>query len=398
MKYPDYAKKIISRLEAAGESAYIVGGSVRDMLLGREPYDYDIATSALPEKTAELFSDMRVIATGLKHGTVTVMSGGHPVEITTYRIDGSYTDMRHPDGVEFTRDICADLARRDFTVNSMAYSEARGLVDIFGGREDMERRVLRAVGDPDERFAEDALRIMRAFRFCAQLGFAIEENTLAACARQAFRLGRIAKERIGTEFIRLLCSPQAGRALKHMKECGVLPYVMGEFSPQNIVIEKIGEMPPVDSARLGFLLVGAEEPLARAVLLSLRFSNKQLTGALAVRRGAQMSICGRADARKLLADVGIYAPYAAKASELLGRAGNGAYELTLREQSAPHGLRELAVNGKDIAALGVKGKQIGEILNTLLQCVLEEPEKNQREVLLGIARRLINKEEHYGRA
>ncbi len=385
MIYPDYAEKIISRLESAGESAYIVGGSVRDMLLGREPYDYDIATSSPPKKTAELFSDMRVIATGLRHGTLTVICDSHPVEITTYRIDGDYTDKRRPDKVRFTDDICADLARRDFTVNAMAYSHTRSLVDIFGGREDIENKLLRAVGDADERFCEDALRIMRAFRFCAQLGFDIEKNTLKACARQAAGLRCIARERIGAELIRLLCAPHARRALEYIRECEIFPYITGDFVPQDTVIACIDGMVCEDSARLGFFLLGAETERARDILLSLRASTKQTTGALALIRGAQMRVADRGDARRLLASVGAYAPSAARASELMGISESGAYELVVREQSAPHSLKDLAVNGRDIATLGVRGKQIGELLDWLLEYVLEYPEQNQREVLINMA-------------
>ncbi len=392
MNYPEYADKIIARLEAAGESAYIVGGSVRDMLLGREPYDYDIATSSPPEKTAELFSDMKVIATGMRHGTLTVICDSHPVEVTTYRIDGSYTDMRHPDGVKFTRDICEDLSRRDFTVNAMAYSRTRGLVDIFGGREALKSHLLCTVGAPDARFAEDSLRIMRAFRFCAQLGFDIEENTLAACGRCASGLAHIARERVGAEFLKLLCAQYTGRALAYMRECGIFPYVTGALFPCQRVIEKIDALPRTESARLGLLLFGAEEQSARAVLSSLRVSNKLTAGALAVCRGASMRIGDRADARRLIAAVGVYAPEAARASELVGISPRGAYELALLEQSAPHTLRDLPVNGKDIAALGASGKQIGEILNTLLSRVIEVPEDNSRERLLELASELVKRE------
>ncbi len=392
MRYPEYADKIISRLEGAGESAYIVGGSVRDMLLGREPYDYDIATSAPPLKTAELFSDMKVIATGLKHGTLTVICDTHPVEITTYRRDGSYTDGRHPDEVCFTSDIRDDLARRDFTVNAMAYSYTHSLVDLFGGREDIENKLLRAVGNAEERFSEDALRIMRAFRFCAQLGFDIEENTLSACAKKAEGLRCVARERIGAELIKLLCSQDAGRALEYMRECGVLPYVFGDFSPSFAVTSKIDKMHKEAFARLGFLLLEADTEAARQILLSLRLSNKQITGALAVARGAKRRICDRADARRLFAEVGVYAPSAARASELMCISEYGAYELTLKEQSAPHTLRDLALNGKDMAELGASGKQIGQLLESLLAYVIENPQKNNREMLLSLARSLMEKE------
>ena len=178
IKIPEYAESVLERLEQNGEEAYIVGGSLRDSLLGKAASDYDVATSALPERTLEIFSDYRVIATGLKHGTVTVMSDGKPIEVTTFRVDGGYSDSRHPDSVSFTRSIEEDVSRRDFTVNAMAYSQRRGLVDLFGGRDDLAKGIIRAVGDPERRFDEDALRIMRAFRFSAQLDFEIEEKSL----------------------------------------------------------------------------------------------------------------------------------------------------------------------------------------------------------------------------
>ena len=171
MNYPEYLKKIINRIELSGHEAFIVGGALRDAMLGREVNDYDVTTSALPFEIAEIFSDLHVIETGLKHGTVTVVADGHPVEITTYRVDGDYKDSRHPDGVRFTKRIEDDLARRDFTVNAMAYNDRRGLVDLFFGKSDLENKIIRAVGDPVRRFDEDALRIMRAFRFSSKLCF-----------------------------------------------------------------------------------------------------------------------------------------------------------------------------------------------------------------------------------
>ena len=174
---PEYVGEIFARFSRFGEEAYIVGGSLRDALLGITPNDFDIATSATPEKTIELFSDKRVIETGLKHGTVTVIFDGEPVEITTFRVDGGYTDSRRPDSVSFTRSIEDDLSRRDFTVNAMAFNDERGIVDVFGGRDDLKARVIRAVREPELRFSEDALRIMRAFRFSAQLGYSAEPRS-----------------------------------------------------------------------------------------------------------------------------------------------------------------------------------------------------------------------------
>ena len=177
LNIPDFVCEIIERISASDESAYLVGGSLRDMLLSKEPHDFDLASSASPEKICEIFSDMRVIKTGIAHGTVTLLSRGGSVEITTFRVDGAYTDMRHPESVKFTRRIEDDLSRRDFTVNAMAYNKKDRLIDLFGGASDIENKIIRTVGAPEERFTEDALRIMRAFRFSAQLGFDIEKKT-----------------------------------------------------------------------------------------------------------------------------------------------------------------------------------------------------------------------------
>ncbi len=389
MVYPEYVQKVIARLEAAGHSAYVVGGAVRDMLRGVTPHDYDVATSALPDTVASLFSDMHVIDTGIKHGTVTVVCDSCPVEVTTYRIDGEYTDSRHPDAVSFTSDIHADLSRRDFTVNAMAYSTSHGLVDIFGGERDLRAGIIRAVGDARIRFSEDALRIMRAFRFAAQLGFSIEESTLSAAKACSHGLSEIARERIGAEFIKLVCSPSPSEALTLMKKSDILKYALGECSPSEKIILSLPLTLCTDVARLGLLLSEYDESISRTVLHSLRASGKQITGALSVSRGAHISVCDARDARRLLASTGIYAPAAAKAAELLGNSPQGAYDLVLREQSTPHSLRELKINGKDIAALGVRGKQIGELLEEILRRVVDEPTLNDRALLLSLAEQLI---------
>ena len=393
MVYPSYADKIIRRLEAHGKSAYIVGGSVRDMLLGLTPHDYDITTDALPEQTAQIFADMRVIATGIKHGTLTVISDGHPVEITTFRIDGSYSDSRHPDSVSFTADVTADLARRDFTVNAMAYSTERGLVDPFGGQRDLESRILRAVGEPKMRFREDALRIMRAFRFCAQLGFDVDPRTLDACEQERMGLEHIARERIGAETIKLLTSRSPSKPLALMRERGILPYVLGDYVPSESLVLQLDKMPRDDFARLGFLLSEARADTAREILHSLRCSGKQITGALAVAKGAKTCVATPADARRLMASTGIYAHAAACASELLGISPKGAADLVLRQQNTPCKLRDLKINGKDLSALGVSGKRIGQMLEHLLRLVVEDPSLNDRELLLALAQRTVKQME-----
>ncbi len=389
MTYPDYIDEIIQRLEKSGECAYIVGGSLRDIMLGLEPHDYDIATSALPQKTSVLFSDMHVIETGLKHGTVTVVYKGFPVEITTFRIDGSYTDARHPDSVRFTDNISLDLSRRDFTVNAMAYNKVRGLVDPFCGQTDIEKKILRAVGKPTDRFKEDALRIMRAFRFSAQLGFSIDTDTLDGVMETAHGLSLIARERIGSEFLRLITSSDPFDALIMMEKYGAWQYALGEYRPNDLVLKALCKMPATVTARMGLLLCQADEKTARDILHSLRCSGKQTTGALATARGTCMKTVTQVDARHLLASVGIYACDAALASELLGISPTGAYALTERQKNTPCSIHDLKINGKDIAKMGASGKMIGETLSKLLLSVIEEPELNERQTLLRLADTII---------
>ena len=206
-----------------------MGGCVRDFLLGRTPTDYDLTTSALPQETETVFAGEKLIETGLRHGTVTVVLDGVPLEITTYRVDGGYTDARHPDGVTFTRSLREDAARRDFTINAMAYAPGAGLQDFFGGQEDLSAGVIRAVGDPDRRFQEDALRILRAIRFASVLGFELDPGTDAAARRNAHLLTKISVERVFVELGKLLCGPGAGKILLAYPD--ILGVVIPELTP-----------------------------------------------------------------------------------------------------------------------------------------------------------------------
>ena len=209
IQIPEKVNKIIRTLAAAGHEAYAVGGCVRDAVLGREPADWDITTSASPMEVKALFC--RTIDTGIRHGTVTVMLGQEGFEVTTYRVDGTYEDCRHPKEVQFTKSLLEDLKRRDFTINAMAYNDAEGLVDAFDGTGDLEKGIIRCVGKAEERFTEDALRMMRAVRFSAQLGFSLEEQTRAAIGKLCGNLRRVSAERIQTELVKLLTSPHPER-------------------------------------------------------------------------------------------------------------------------------------------------------------------------------------------
>jgi len=381
---PPYVERVLERLERAGHEVYLVGGSLRDSLLGLDPHDFDLATSARPEQTAALFSDSRVIETGMKHGTVTVLSDRNPIEITTFRIDGSYTDARHPDSVTFTDRITDDLSRRDFTVNAMAYNPRLGLVDPFGGRTDLAAKRLRAVGEPCQRFGEDALRILRAFRFAAQLNFSIEEQTLAGVAVCREGLAQIARERIAAELLRLVLSDSPAPALRQMRDGGILPYVLGDYAPEELILNRLSDMPRVDVARLGFLLSDTDREHAARLLRSLKYSNKQVTGAGAVVDGSKLCVTSPAEARRMIASCGIYAPFAVHASVLRGNSPAEAIAW-VEQNSAACTLSDLALSGRDLLAAGFEGKQVGRMLELLLSEVLEHPELNEKERLLTLA-------------
>ena len=386
---PEYVRFVMERIESVGGEAYLVGGSLRDMMRGKEPHDFDITTSLLPEETAAAFSDMRVIGTGMKHGTVTVIIDSNPIEITTFRVDGSYTDSRHPDSVSFTRSIEEDLARRDFTVNAIAYSERTGIVDPFFGRADLQNKVLRAVGDAKTRFTEDALRIMRAFRFCAQLEFDIDADTLRGTSESKDGLLMIAKERIASELLRLLTSKDPERALTLMIESGVMEIVTEGYIPTQRIVLQIKNIAPTPSARLGFFLADADEERARQILTALKYSNKQQAGALAVRRGAHTAVRGEKEARRFFAELGDYSNEAIEASYIMGLTDKDTVRAVC-SCNAPRKISDLRISGEDLIALGVVGRDIGNVLNELLVLAVDEPSLNDRDRLLALTRDIIN--------
>ena len=390
IKIPDHVRGLMDRIEAAGHEAFAVGGSLRDALLGIPPHDWDVTTSALPETVASLFPDKHVIPTGLQHGTVTVVADGDPVEITTYRVDGEYTDSRRPDEVRFTTSIEDDLSRRDFTVNAMAYSDKRGLVDLFGGRDDLEKKIIRAVGDPEKRFTEDALRIMRAFRFSAQLDFEIENNTLAAAIKLGGRLKNIARERIGSEFMRLLSSVAAGRALTTMGG------VLGEIIPWEIPAERltlVDKLPRDSEARLALLLHGAPREAILDTAHALRLSNEQKKRLAAMSQSSPVREITPPACRRFLRTLGEDAPSAARILALLGL-GERELEDALIEESAKSpclSVGALAINGTDLITEGIaSGRAVGELLSSLLDSVIDAPSINERDTLLELARDLAS--------
>ena len=253
-KIPSYVNDILALLAKNGKRGYLVGGSLRDILRGVEPHDFDLTTDATPDEMLQIFGDMRAIPTGLAHGTVTVIADGHPVEITTHRTDGAYTDSRHPDSVLFTDDIIKDLARRDFTVNAMAWNAEAGLIDPFGGQNDLSCKILRAVGEPRARFAEDALRILRLFRFAAKLDFEIDTDTKNAAGASATGLADISVERIFTELTGTVTAPAAEKGLTALFETGCTPYVFFDVTPDISALGALQALPAEPPLRLAALL------------------------------------------------------------------------------------------------------------------------------------------------
>lgn len=445
---PRQVKKIIETLETAGYEAYAVGGCVRDTILGREPDDWDITTSARPEQVKALFH--RTVDTGIQHGTVTVLLEGNGFEVTTYRIDGEYADNRHPKDVTFTADLTEDLKRRDFTINAMAYNERRGLVDVFGGERDLEDRVIRCVGEARERFEEDALRILRAVRFAAQLGFRIEEETQKAAALMAENLRNISAERIQTELVKLLVSPHP-EILKKAYELGLTKVVLPEFDTMmeteqnnphhmyNVGEHTLKALEYVEADKVLRLAVlchdfgkpaaritrngvdhfyghpAISEEIAGQVLRRLKFDNDTIYKVKKLVRyhdsrpsvgpedmqqlRSGKRIVPEAFVRCLIFQIGreLFLPLMEiRGADILAQSGYGKTEkLILLDQMTEIyeeviekgqclSMKELAVTGKDLLKAGQKpGKEIGEILNRMLEDVLEEPEHNTKEYLMG---------------
>ena len=430
------AAALLDALHAAGYAAYAVGGCVRDSLLGRTAHDWDLCTSALPQQVMELFGAEQCIPTGLQHGTVTIKYGGQLYETTTFRTEGSYTDGRHPDAVQFVPDVREDLARRDFTINAMAYNAAEGLVDPFSGQADLQNGLLRAVGEPQQRFTEDALRILRLYRFAARFGFALDAATARAARQLAPHLDCISAERIQEELAKLLAAPQPGAYL----EPAVLAVVLPELTPAALEAAK----PVVDACPAGeenlpvrwaALLGALGEADTRRVLKRLRCSNACIEEtAVLVRETAGEGVCGsfllghesghsiaRPTAcgsrvppqRTVLGETLAHAGEVA-IRQLLGRYGlctverlcalcaalhpQDAQNCALAAQRARQleadgvccRVSQLAVNGRDLMAAGIPaGPALRRVLEALLDGVIRAEYPNEKPVLLAAAQKII---------
>lgn len=367
MTPPKYVLSVLNTLTSAGFEAYLAGGCVRDALLSRRPQDWDAATDALPEQVQELFS--RTVPTGIAHGTVTVLAGGGKVEVTSFRADGEYSDHRHPDHVDFIPDLAGDLSRRDFTINAMAMDAAGKVIDHFGGRDDLAAGLIRCVGAPEERFSEDALRMLRAIRFSAQLGFEIEAATRAAIYSRAPLCKALSPERVRDELIKTLRSP-APEMVWDMLDAGLLDAFVKRGGPETAARRRSLKGLPL-YARLprwcAELEGGGYIMSTHSLLTALRLDNQSVrtaSGAVEILRG------GGRDWKRLLRDYGEAAVLAAypKSKELRHVLASGEC----------YDLGSLELKGGDLKALGYSGRELGRLLDAALEHVIDNPGDNNK--------------------
>lgn len=438
---PEYIDIAVSTLESAGFEAYLVGGCVRDSLLGVSPNDWDIATSALPEETEKVFSDYKTTSQGIKHGTITLIIDSNPIEITTFRSESTYSDFRRPDSVNFSKNIKDDLSRRDFTINAMAYSKRTGLIDLFGGQDDLKQKTIRCVGDPFTRFSEDALRILRCLRFASQLGFSIENNTRIAANETAPLLKRIANERIQDEFIKLICGKNPVGIMRENSE--IIFVFMPELRPLvgceqehdyhiytvwEHTLKAVEGTPPIPEVRLAALFHDCGKPnvktygrdsaahfyshasesmlVADSIMNRLHFPNKLRHDVITlIRHHDEILPMTEKCIKKLLskltqvqmynlfylikADVLAQNPkYAPKRLEMLESAKRLTDEIIAQGECVS--LSTLNINGNDLLEIGyTKGEEIGYTLNALLDMVIENKLTNEHNMLIDKAKSLL---------
>lgn len=434
---PEKVNRAIKLLNDNGFEAYAVGGCVRDMVMGIAPHDFDITTSALPEETEKVFGGYRIIETGIKHGTVTVIMENEPIEITTYRIDGDYLDNRHPESVNFSRNLKDDLSRRDFTVNTLCFNENDGLIDLFGGIDDIKSGIIRCVGEPDKRFNEDALRIMRAIRFSCTLGFNIEEGTAESIIRNRELLRHIAVERIREEFTKLLCGKSVRETVNKYRcvievfipEYAALfgceqntPYHIYDVASHSLAatdfIENDKDLrltmffhdiaKPVCRTTdengtdhfKGHALTG--EIMSREILKRLRYDNKTVEKvSTLIKIHSAASPKSKAEAKFLLSNIGEdrYRDFMkVRRADCFAKANPHSHDEKLKNMQSfldeikknneCYSLKQLAADGNDLKAVGITGGKINFVLKSLLSLVINGECENDREKLIAKAKEL----------
>lgn len=432
---PYAVRKALEKLNANGFEAYIVGGFVRDMIMNKESHDIDITTDALPWQISEAFSNFHVIETGIKHGTVTVIIDSLPIEITTYRVESGYTDNRHPDSVSFSKSLYDDLSRRDFTMNALAYNPNVGIIDRFGCMKDIDNRVIRCIGDPNERFGEDSLRILRALRFSSTLGFTIEQNTRSAISKCCSMMGNLSKERVASELIKMLMGKNVKKVLLSFYDeiSYLLPQLadMKGFEQHNfhhiydvwehtaVVTEQIEAKPHLKLAALfhdcgkpdcfsldennvghfySHASISANKARQAIETLKLDTFTKERVEKLVRIHDTPLEINEITVKKKLnrLGESCLRDLIALQRADNLGQAPEFRYrqkqfdELEMlidkiKDEQQCFSIRSLALNGYDVMNLGFKGKQVGQVLNMLVDAVIEERVANDKNALIDFA-------------
>ena len=393
---PKEVEFILERLEKSGHRADVVGGPVRDFLLGKAPDDYDITTSALPEEVKRIFADYRTVDTGIKHGTVTLVLCKNQYEITTYRVDGEYKDARRPESVSFTDSLGEDLCRRDFTVNAMCYSPRHGVTDLHGGESDLRAKIIRAVGDPAIRFSEDALRILRALRFSSVLDFHIEEKTAAAALVKKELLRLVSGERIYTEWKKLVSGVNAYSVLEVYRD--IISVFLPELSSLRLPDRELFSRADGFVRTLGifYLTLGESAPLSYSTAMRRLKTDRdtEISGKEILSSVGKYDLSNRRSVRRMLSALSEDRARALVRLEiLLGRTGEGSESVIDAVLSAgiPCKLSELSVGGDDLLRLGATGREVGRILNSLLSLVMDETLPNDRERLLSEALKEISR-------
>lgn len=431
-------KTIIGKLRENGYKAHLVGGCVRDSILGREPNDWDICTNATPDEMLKVFKEFKVVPLGIEHGTVVIVLNNKDYEVTTYRVDGEYTNNRKPDSVKFTDNIIDDISRRDFTINAMAYSEEDGLIDIYGGRDDLCEGLIKCVGNADERFKEDGLRILRAIRFSSQLGFKIEKKTSTAIVNNSRLVGNISRERVQEELNKLLVSGNASKGIRCLCELGVMDYIIPElvkcrrFNQRNPhhdkdvlehILNVVDNIEPKLELRLSALFHDIGKPdtfnigkdgighfyshhkessdICVKVMKRLRYTNieTEYVSTLVYNHMIKYESLSDRTVKRFINKVGVDKVGGLFKLLIADRLGGkkpvkvddiyrlkSACERVLSEKQ-PLGIKDLDIDGRDLIKLGVpKNSLMGDILNLLLNKVLDDPGLNEKQTLIGIVK------------
>ena len=413
MDLPKNVSTILKTLKSNGYEAYVVGGCVRDAILGVRPSDYDITTSATPTEIKSLFK--KTIDTGIKHGTVSVVFYDDNIptvyEVTTFRIDGEYEDSRHPKEVTFTTSLIEDLSRRDFTINAFAYDESRGLIDEFMGISDLRKKTIRCIGNPVDRFTEDALRILRSVRFAAKLGFKIDPSTENAVKILAPTLANISKERVQVEITKTLLSKNPDY-IEKVFELGLAPYITRDF--ERIITSDMFKTHNVNIAYASFLY--NNEDIAKNILKDLKLSNDVIKSVITMLSAKKyIDILNRSSDRiDINAKVIKVSKFQVAVKKLINELGfdlaeefldlvinknidnyNFVYALELlhkyKEDNTPIFIKDLEINGKDLMDIGFKGEEVGASLNAILNIIHERPELNENEILVNISKKVYKK-------